>query len=481
MIDTESLDALEAKITGTWPLKSEAAAWKQAAKWRAFREADAETIKPRDWETDRAYVVDPLAGRISGAFSDLVFGEDPKIEPADEADADRLAEIVTENEVGAGLQEAGDICSSEGDVWGRIYRDESVASCPLLDWYGRESVVPLFVGGKLKAVAFHSTIRDGDMSSQVYRVFEMHAQGIVRTRLYRGSTQSVGTMVSLDSRPETMDVEEEWRHDLPMLAFRVANRTRKRQSGISDYAGVKSLLYALNEAVSIGAENARLTLKQRVAVPQRMLDPTTGKFPVGREIIVSQNVDADPDKPEGMAQIEWSFDAAAWSTWHDKLTNIILTRCRVAPQLVGQQTGNAPESGTALRSRLLDSVMAANGKGRPWDATLPKAFMLLQMVDSLPVERGGFGNSWTAPELPPSVERESALPEDDRDESERIVMEVEAEILSRQTAIEEKHPDWSEERVIEELRRLDDEAPKLPPLIGATDPHAGSNEDPLAA
>ncbi len=491
MADLDGLQLVEAKITGIWPLKSQAKAWTEAAKWAAFREADPEKIRPRDWDVTRPYIVDPLAGRISETWADLIHGEEPNIEPANEADADRLLEVIEGNDYSSGLQGAEDICSSEGSTWWRILCDPETADHPLIEWHSRMMVIPIFRGKALRAVAFWSELPKDPNTEETYRVFEIHADGVVRNLLFRGSRSSVGTKVNLTDHPDTADIpEDDWMHGLPMLAGKILNRTGpKRTEGASDYKRVEGLLYALNEAVTIGSENARLTLKQRVAVPSKYLDPVTQKFPAGAEVLISQSVDQNPDTPDSdrMAQIEWSFDADAWTAWHDKLTDLILTRTRVAPQLMGRSAGNSPESGTALRSRILDSVMAANGKARAWDTEIPRQLSLVARVDAMPVEQGGFGATWTDAESPPTFERASTLPEDAGEETERVVLEVSAEILSRRSAIEERHPDWTDERVKEELKRIADEREAAMPetfTSFGTDDHdhsGGAVEEPADA
>src|SRR5436853_2200639 len=48
------------------------------ATWVALREADRDKIKHLiSWPNDREYRFDPLPQRICGAYSDLLYGEDP--------------------------------------------------------------------------------------------------------------------------------------------------------------------------------------------------------------------------------------------------------------------------------------------------------------------------------------------------------------------------------------------------------------------
>lgn len=439
-----------------WPPKDEQSVRETILLWQAFRESDRTRLTPDLWERDRKLIIDPLPERIAEAFADLIFGEDPEFTAADDTDQDNVDGLIDDNDLPSELQRAEAICSSEGEVWWRILIDKDAALYPRIEWHSRLACIPLYRGRDVIAVAFFSTVASEGEGARVWRYLEVQAAGINLNRLYRGASDKLGERVKLTDQDATKDLRDEWRHDLPgLLAGRVVNRVgRNPRLGISDYAGVRDLLDALNEAATIGQENARLTAKKRVVIPQRFLDKD-GNFPTGAEVIIATETDQDPDKPgQGLAQVEFSFDAAALIAYKSDLTDTILTRCRVAPQLVGRQTGNTPESGTALRARLLDSVLAANGKARFWDDALPKVLSLAAQADALPGEKGGNGRKWAKPAEPPSVKRASVLPEDESDIAERHALEVQAEIKSRQTAIEEAHPDWSEERVTEELRRI---------------------------
>jgi hypothetical protein len=259
-----------------------------------------------------------------------------------------------------------------------------------------------------------------------------------------------------------------------MLCGRVVNKRAPRNRSRSVYHGIRDFLLALNENLAIGQENARLTGKKRAVVSPRMLD-AEGNFPSDTDVFIRQDTDGDPDKPtEGLVQIEWQFDAAALIQWDEHLEERAITRARIAPQLIGQNTEGAL-TGPALRARLLDTLLARMGKGRFWDDELPQALAAAQMVDDLADNQGGFGRDWGKPAERPSIERGDALPVDEDDEVNRIAAEISAEILSTKTGIEERHPDWSPERVDEEIQRIHEDRP-----LPAPDPYAPPVPDPTA-
>jgi hypothetical protein len=215
----------------------------------------------------------------------------------------------------------------------------------------------------------------------------------------------------------------------------------------------------LNEAATVGTENMRLTGKKRAVVTPDMLD-AQGNFPTGADVWVRADTDGDPDKKtDSLIQVEWEFDATALIEWAEHLADTALTRARVAPQLVGRFTEGA-QTGPALRARLLDSILAAEGKARAWDAEVPNVLLAAQLVDALPEQDGGFGHDWSAAQTAPGVKRKDSLPVDEDDQVARLAQEISAEILSRKTAIEERHPEWESDRVDQELQQIEADLPQ---------------------
>lgn len=447
---------------GEWPPKVDAGAWAQVGRWRAFRDGDTDTLRriarfERPDGTDRGYFCDSMPEKIATTYANLIFGENPDFTAANEADQDRLTELVAENGLPSELQLASDLCVAEGEVWWRWLIDPAQADVPLMRFHSRAQVLALFRGRKPVAAGFVFVIDERD--EKVWRLVEVHGDGEVLNVLFEGTRSSIGIRVNLQSRAETADLPDRWAHGLPMLCGRVLNKLgRNPRLGVSDFKGVEDYLLALNETATIGQENARMTLKRRVVVPQRFLN-ADGTFPAGAEVIVATDTDSDPDKPgQGLAQIEWSFDAQAFISYKQELEQTIAARVGLVPQIMGLQGANTNDgtaaSGTSIRLRFLTSTLAAEGKARHWDDALPYALGLGQRLAALPVKQGGLGQSWTDPLTAPSVERQGALPEDQTEEATRHAALLGAEVESRQTAIEDMHPDWDEARVLEELARI---------------------------
>jgi hypothetical protein len=465
----ELLDELDSLMD--WPRDEDADRWSEIAEYIALRESNRDELKRMaEWEdVDRRYFIDPVAPKISESFASLIYGEEPTFEAASPDDQPLLDDIVEGNRLGAELQRAVQTTSSEGEIWWRLYLDREVADVPLVDWHSRVGVCPLWVGRRLRSVAFVSRLDDLDDSGTVWRHFELHDFEDVQQVLYRSSNSRVlGDRVPLVQHPDTAELREEpWRHGLGrMMAGWIVNRDGvDPHRGVSDYHGVKDMLLELNETLTVGHENMKLTAKKRIVVPHSALDPNTGGLP-DDDVIVDDQADRQMGEGGGRGPwqvMEYSFDAQALTDYRRSIAIDLLSRVGITAQFVGLPTDaeGLATSGTALRIRLIPSRNAGRDRAQHQDAAIPEILQLLQALDALPIAddgTGGFARPWRMPDEQPSMERGDELPEDQTEQSVRLIAEVEAKILSRRTAIQTAHPDWTEERVDEELKLIADDA-----------------------
>jgi hypothetical protein len=477
------LDELVNAGRGKWPPPREVEVARTIRTHRAFLESDREALRlVADWPADRGYKVDPLPALIADAWADHLFGDDLTIAPADEADAGLLDLLLDGNgDLTGNLHAAEREVVAEGEKWWRIYVDTDVADVPLLEWHSRDAVIPLYVGGRLKAVAFVTEL-DG-RGSTVYRHLEVHADGVVEHVAFRGTRTRIGATVRLDTVPgleelaKAVGESQRWDHGLGMLAGRITNgrgQDRRTLTGVSDYARIADYLLDLNEAVTIGAENVRLTAKRRVVVPESAVQPAGPElvdrgdgsferrprvgFDAGEDVLVSSSLDAELGTAgDGVFKVlEYSFDASALIAYKRDTVESALTRVGLTPQYVGVVGGEGglALSGTALRLRLIPTTKAGRGKARPWDDELPVILGRMAELDRLPTEAGGFGRGWAAAEVPPAVERGEALPTDDVEEANVEATLVGAGVRSIFTSVKGQHPDWDDELVEAEVERI---------------------------
>jgi hypothetical protein len=502
----EALLALAASEDGKWPIAAERRILERINTWVALRESDRDAIKRvANWRDQRRdYRVDPLPERIAEAWAHYLYGDDPTVAPANEADDANLEAIVEANELPSELERAAGLCVSEGEVWARGYVDVDVAPVPLVDWVSRRAIFPLWQGPRLRAAAIVTELADpAGHKDSVYRAFECHAAGVVVNVLYRGGPEKIGREVDLAAHPATALLAPEWQHNLPAagapdavgLLIRVPNRLRSdRRVGVSDYAGILDTLLDLNEATVIGAHNARLTARKRAIVSAGALNNATTRndlelapeeggpgslvsrrntatFDTSEEVFVEDPLDAELGRAatSPFRVLEYAFDADALIAWKRHLAEEALTRVGLTPQYVGTITdGNDgyAMSGTALRIRLIATDKTGRGKARHWDDRVPKLLRLLALLDALADTNGGFGRQWTDAASLPVVERAPGLPEDDLEEAQRHQALVSARIESRRAAIMDLHPDWDDKRIDDELGLIAADAPPAGMLGG---------------
>lgn len=469
----------ELKGSLSWPLPRERRYRSLVADRRALRRGEKSALKILSrWSRhdtadglERDYVVDPLARRIAGGFADFLFAEDPKFTHPDHQDD--LDHLVVENRMAAGLHRAERTVASEGESWWKIHTNPEISDVALLEWRSRLSVVPLFYGDRLLACAFVSEVcreSDGDEenpSERVYRHAEVHCDKVVRNLLFVGTHDQLGSPVQLEDRPETRETLEEWRHDLPMLAGRVVNDLDDDDElGQGEYDQVQDLLLALNEAITIGTENARLTGQDRIFTDARFTRQD-GSFDASLQVFQSNSpgdtLGEGSERPPVVA-IEKHYDAEPLWLHITKIVHTILSRVGLVAKFIGDiEDGGNDASGRSIRLQFMPTTNAAKGKAREWDATLPRLTDLMLKVGALPRDNGGFGRAYDTQELP-SVERGDVLPVDEGETVVDNATAVTAEIRSRYVAVKEQHPDWTEDEIEAELARISQDTQLLPAL-----------------
>lgn len=490
---------------GKWPPPRELPAWSTARTYRAFLESDRDSLKiVHGWPSDRDYKVDPLGELIADAWADHLFGDGIGIEPATDADAARLDFLIGEPEEFVGDLHSGErIVVGEGEAWWRIYVDTEVDDKPILEWHTRDEVIPLYIAGRLMAVALVTELdrRPRERTAR-WRHFEVHVRGAVEHVLFKGTERSIGHTVPLEEHPDTEELAgwlgaqggggQRWDHGLGfMLMGRVANRRRGRdpRAGVSDFHPIRDYLLDLNEAAFIGAQNARLTARKRVVVDEDSVRPRsaelvdrgdgmlvparggpTADFDAGEDVLVRRKLDAElGNHAEAPFKVlEYSFDAEALIAYTRDRVETAVTRIGLTPQYIGATTTEGAGyavSGTALRLRLIPTVRAGRGKLRAWN--LPDLLSRMALVDALPVERGGFGRPWTTPADPPSVEFANPLPRDPVEDATVEATLLAAGAKSVRQSVVDQHPDWDDELVDDEVELIRADRAATRPVIGA--------------
>lgn len=486
---------------GAWPLPSEKPILERLNTWAALYEGDAATMARVAGWTDarRRYRVDSLPERIADAWAAYLYGEDPRITPPAEADADLMRDLIRVPgcELPGELERGAALCVAQGEIWPRIYTDELAAPRPLLDWVSRRNVLPLWVGPRLAAAAVVTELPSGQ-KDVIHRHFETHSAGVVVNTLYAGSADNLGERIALTANEATAELVERWDTGLPgMLVGRIPNKLREdRRIGVSDYQGILDYLLDLNEAAIIGAHNARLTARKRAIVSASVLrpalaggdgeltpeerpfggpggNPPAARFDPSEEVFVEDQLDKElgRDASSPVRILEYSFDAEALIHWKRSLVDDAISRVGLVAQYVGAAGLDAERagyaiSGTALRLRLIPTDKTGRAKARYQDGALPAILRTMAALDAMPRgsngRPGGFARPWQNVTDLPVVERRPGLPEDEVEEAQRHATLVGGGLESVETAVRKLNPGQPDDWVAAEVARIREDKQAAP-------------------
>jgi len=411
----------------------------------------------------KPYIVSPIPGMLTRVVADMLYGEEPRITATNDADQDALSEIVQANSLPAELVRAATISISEGEVWGRVIADPTLAPYPVIEFLSRQSVLPVFRGRFLIEATIVSEW-SGDKEGQTYRLLETHRAGEIESHLYLGNHHSLGREVPLESRRETAETQMLVRTGIPYpLIVRIVNRTDADQTlGQSDLEPLIPLFLAIYEAMTITAHNARLTGAKRLMVERDALDEN-GNMNLGDDVFVyeASGVDVAGSTKQPFSQIQYSFEATELIGWLNWLIDHTLTAGGVSPATVGRGETGGSLSGTALKLRMAHTLSEVAGKGRQLDAGVSQLLRLAQLLDAKPTAEGGFGRQWAEPDSLPIITRGDGLPRDEKEEAQITASLAAADAVSIEERVRRTHPNWDDTRVEEEVVKIESANPAM--------------------
>lgn len=464
---------MNARLLGrnTWPIPGMAARWDEIELFRALRQSDETRLRQEASVSWRyPYVISPAPRMISRASANMLYGEPPEIRPASDGDEDRMNFIVNENDLSSELVRGAMISSSEGEVYGRILVQPAILDAPIVEFVSGRTVIPHFAGRFLMAATFVSEWQEG--RNEFFRLFETYEAGAITSELYRGGRTSIGARVELASYSKTEGMSDQVLTGIarPLCAFIPNSIDDPPNRGFSDYRGMERRYLALNEAVTIGQKNLRTAGIKRAFVDKAYLDER-GRLPSGDDVFIRKSRDAtagESQKPIDVA--EYSFEAQSTVAWIDHLLDSTLLLSGIAPTMVGRSVDGGAVSGTALRLKAAHSLIESSGKGRHFDRGVGWLLRCAAVIDSRPTTQNGFGRRWNEADGVPQIERADALPKDDTEAAQRLVMLTNANAISTEEKVKALHPEWDERAVNDEVARIDGAGPSAeePPGAGGT-------------
>lgn len=443
-----------AGVRGTWPPPGQRPIWEQIELWEALRTSHETRLKQQagvPWH--RRYLISPVPRMISRASANLLYGEAPEPRAANEADQPNLERIVSENGYLAEAHRAAMIASSEAEVWGRILVDPSLLDVPIIEFVSRRRVIPHFRGRFVVGATFLSEFAEGNYT--VYRLLETYEPGAVRAEVYLGTHRSLGSQIPLDSFGPT-----EGRQDVvytgipyPLVAFIPNSIDADPCRGYGDYQGCEERFLAINEAATVGQENLRLAGKKRALLDAKYL--RNGRLPAGDDIFVRhENEVTAGEGGKPLQLLEYAFESDALITWLDNTIDTTLSFAGTAPELVGRRKDGGQISGTALKLRMIHSLMEASGKGSYMDRGHRRLLKAAAIIDSRPTTQGGFGRRWREPDADHELVRGDGLPRDDMEAAQWLVLAAGADAISIEEKVRWLHPEWPQDKVDDEVDRI---------------------------
>lgn len=437
-----------------------------------------QTASGRFWamieqEERRTMLHVPIAGDIASMNAALLFGEPPQLVYDGDSEAgQRVAEFVRENGFFAKLAEAADMASPLSGVFLKLDCDPSLAGVPILTVRTPLQSLPEFSRDRLTAVTFHRIVREDD-NGKTWRLFEdrriENGQLCIRHKLYEGRGDKVGREVDMQSIDETATLGlEDAVYPMDTLGVvYIPNMRPNRLApgsplGVSDFGGgIIGMMDALDEAWSSWMRDIRLGAS-RVLVDQTFLDDA-GRFPIFQELFVKLNMESarlGQGNYEPMKPLQFNLRVEEHMKTTEALAIEIITRAGYSPQSFGFQVDGRAESGTALRTRERKSLMTRNKKGNYWQPALRDLLMQMQQFDIASGLNPGY-----QPEDVTVVLEDSVVP-DPVEVSETVRNLDQAKAVSREIKVRMVHPDWSEEDVQAEVKRLADESSIGDPFDG---------------
>lgn len=451
-----------------WPPEDLREVWEEIEKFSAFRRSDDGVLRLLEqipWYG--RYLISPVPRMISRASANLLLGEPPEWSPGDEADADRLEYLLTENELDTEGHRAAVIASSEGEVWGRICVRPDLLDVPIIEFVSRRGVIPHFAGRFVTGATF---FKEWEISAtEVVRLFEHYEPGVIRSELYRGGNTFIGQPIPLDSFEKTAGTEPVvfTGFDSPLCCFIPNSIDTDPCRGFSDYAGLEDRFLSINRAATIGDVNTELAGKKRALLDVNYVDgPEGGRALTSDEVWIRDEQTGDQDVTKPLQIMEFNYDATQIALWLDHLIDSTLSFGGASPQLVGRSLDGAALSGTALKLKMVHSLLEASGKGRYLDRGLRRLVRMAAVFDSRPIFEGGFGRSWTDADTPPTINRQDGLPRDDLEAAQYVTTLVGGDAISVDARVRYLHPDWTEDQIEEEIDAIEAEKEAAKPDFG---------------
>ncbi|GGQ38535.1 phage portal protein [Streptomyces mutabilis] len=406
----------------------------------------------------------PIAGDLCGGSADLLFSEPPRFTVDDTDTQDRLDALADDGML-ATLQTAAEVGAALGGVYLRPVYDQEIADRPWIVAEHADRAIPEFTWGRLSAVTFWKVVREHD--GQVWRWLQRHEPSIIYHGLYQGTKEKLGRPVPLEDSRETEAfatlVDEDGgiptgydKLDVVYIPNQASRRWRSAERlqnlGRSDLDGVESLMDALDETYSSWMRDIRLG-KGRIVVPNAYLQSNGPGRGAGwnpdQEAFAGLDMLARADSGQ-LTVAQFAIRVQEHRDTAEDLVNQILRSAGYSGQTFGIG-GDVAVTATEITARERRSMTTRGRKILRWRPALAQLMEALLAVD-----QHVFGGS-IEPQRP-TIEFEDSVQEDPLSLANTADVLRRAQAASTDTLVRMAHPEWDDDQVTAEVRRIQVEA-----------------------
>lgn len=425
------------------------------------------------------YVAVNFAGLISKVSADMLFGEQIKIEASDPAKQVWLNNLMFENKMHTQLYESALVNSRLGDdilkVRSAPRHSSQTESTVIIEEVRPDIYYPHFANGNWRAAPEYEDLAFKVMiGKDAYLRIERHYPGLIEHKLYKigegGKLQTVPKGIKLydESLPDSQETGID-----RSLIIHTPNWRAGSFWGISDYADIETLMYALNNRMTKNDNVLDKHTDPILALPEGVLNE---KGQVDKKALEIYTVPENEVGGKAMVPqyITWNANLDAAFKQIDKLVEFLYMTSETSPGVFGLDKNGQAESGRALKLKLMRTIAKINRKKVFYDQSIKEALYVAQL---LAAKHGYRVMGELLPGTPevPNIMWSDGLPIDDLEQVELEGKKIEAGVQTKKDAIM-AIDGVDEAEAKKKLKEIQDESP-IPVPLGGRVPEIGDEDD----
>lgn len=432
--------------------------------------------RPNTQGTKRRHVSTPAS--VARASAGLLFSRPPRISPGprDEKNkslASRMDDIFGPDAYGGELHEAGELCSALGGVYLRPWWDKEVVNHVVPSHVSADSAIPEFRFGRLVAVTFWTIVSEPG-EAPVVRHLERHEKGRIYHGLYEGNEGELGERVALDEHPATewaqKLTDDEGGMDTGLDKLDVVyipnvgpNRTWHNQPGLSplgrsDFDGIESEFDALDEVHTSWMRDVQ-DAKSRLFIEEELLADLGpgrgGAFDMDKHVYTTLRpslgsaADGGGDAIQDVKfDIRWSEHAQTSA----EIKQHILEHVGMSSQHFADGPLAVGVTATEVNSNNNITETTRSVKINFFQRGLTEFVDIVMRLDEIHFETG-----LTITDRP-TVRFSTQHNSSDAERAGVVATKMDSKVVSKEQAVKELNPDWSDEEIQEELEKIAQDA-----------------------